>query len=320
MMENISTPLFEARSNALFFYSPYNFVRQIKSATQLALIRQNLARHQPAAQVTEATDTIITISSKEVHFLFYVSQLKWDSDYFGVPTLKLQAVLYPPETSLEALSAAVATFKAQQLSHSYIFIEIPSEDILLIQALGQNGFRTVETRLTYFNDDLAAYQEPRYAVRKATEADIPNLRRVAAMMRNDFDRFHADPVFSAQKADDFLATYVENSIKGFTDVVLVPDAENLASDSFLTANYFLNQWDFLGKKVSKMVLSAVSSDTNRGWYLKLISEMTYHLRDEVGSDVIFMNTQSTNRAVFRTWEKLGYRLGGTTHILSFSSI
>jgi dTDP-4-amino-4,6-dideoxy-D-galactose acyltransferase len=76
-------------------------------------------------------------------------------------------------------------------------------------------------------------------------------------------------------------------------------------------------WDKLDYKISKMVLSAVSSDTNKGWYIKLISEMTFILK-EIGAKSVFMNTQATNIAVLVTWEKLGYRLGRTTHILTLN--
>ena len=139
--------------------------------------------------------------------------------------------------------------------------------------------------------------------------------RVAKEMKNEYDRFHADDVFSPKKADDFLATYIQQSLKGFADLVLTSNETGLPSDSFLTANYLKHEWEKTHVPVSKMVLSAVSSQTNKGWYKKLISEMTYHLIEQ-GAQYIFMNTQSTNRAVYHTWEQLGYKLGGVTHVFS----
>jgi dTDP-4-amino-4,6-dideoxy-D-galactose acyltransferase len=134
-------------------------------------------------------------------------------------------------------------------------------------------------------------------------------------MRNDFDRFHSDIMFSTEVADNYLSTYVENSINGFADLVIVPNEQGVATDSFLTANYLKEKWDSIGHPISKMVLSAVSSKTNKGWYLKLISEMTYLLKEN-GAETIYMNTQSTNIPVLYTWEKLGYHIGRTTHLLS----
>ncbi|MGI4870799.1 MAG: hypothetical protein ACRYFX_06425 [Janthinobacterium lividum] len=296
------------RKAALVFYSPFNFIREISEETQLEVVR--------AARITDKP--FFSRPGSDGECRFYFDRLAWDSDYFNLATYKLQVVLYTT-TSLNYLTQACQAFVAHlaEIGSQYCFLEIPAEDIFLIQALGITGFKLVETRLTYFQK-LDNYHYPeRFPVREATEADAESLREVARTMTNYFDRFHADPVFSRQSADEFLATYVDQSMRGFTDVVLVPDYAGEEPGAFLTANYFRDQWPALGVPVSKMVLSAVSSQARKGWYKKLISEMSYYLRDH-GAAYAYMNTQATNRAVFHTWESLGYKLGGTTHILSHS--
>lgn len=62
-----------------------------------------------------------------------------------------------------------------------------------------------------------------------------------------------------------------------------------------------------------MILSAVG-EQRRGWYVKLISELSHYFKER-GVDTCFMTTQSTNRAVIRTWEKLGYSFGRCAHVL-----
>lgn len=301
--------LIESRANKLIFYSPYNFIRNIPQDIQLNKIVIPTIMHDE--------QEIYSCSINGHQFVFIFQKLGWDSTYFNLETFKITSVLFD-QGSLDDLSNAVKQFIEEVLPKgAYLFIEIPSEDIQLIQALGAAGCRLVETRLTYFRGNLEQFNETRYPVRKASIDDTKNLMRVAREMRNDYDRFHADPVFSIDIADEFLATYIEQSLKGFSDIVLTSNEEGIPSDCFLTAKYFKNDWDKLGVNVSKMVLSAVSNKTNKGWYKKLISEMTYHLKDE-GAEYIFMNTQSTNRAVFYTWEKLGYQLGSTTHVISFN--
>jgi dTDP-4-amino-4,6-dideoxy-D-galactose acyltransferase len=135
-------------------------------------------------------------------------------------------------------------------------------------------------------------------------------------MVNPYDRFHADISFQKDDADRFLGVFAEESIKGFADYVMVPNEENVPSDSFLTAKYYKNWWKPIGIKVSKMVLSAVSSSTNKGWYVKLISEMAYHLKEQ-GADFALMHPASTNKAVIHSYEKLGCKLGKVSHILSY---
>jgi dTDP-4-amino-4,6-dideoxy-D-galactose acyltransferase len=312
-MEQSVPQLIESRKEKLYFYSRYNFLRQIKKER---LIQIEINKINQWINLSDSYQTItITVENFQMHF--YVRFLSWDTDFFLTQTYKLQYVLY--DCPFEILKEACVKFNNELRARKaeYVFIEIPSEDIILVQALTAAGFRLTETRLTYFNNSLDTYNFERFDVRPAKLEDIEELRIVASVMRNNYDRFHSDAVFSKDKADDFLAEYVDQAIRGFCDIVLVPDAPGVKAHSFLTANYNKSEWADLGYSVSKMVLSAVSSETNKGWYVKLISEMTYHLR-EIGAQVIYMSTQPTNRAVIKTWEKLGYKYGASTHILSNS--
>ncbi|MBL7712998.1 MAG: hypothetical protein JNL13_11050 [Chitinophagaceae bacterium] len=291
----------------LFFYSPVNFVRSINPQTILKQQQEELSG-------CEVIDVAVGQSSHK----FYIKYLDWDSAYFGVQSYKLCFVSFD-HADFSKVSAAVQQFLNQHVAKgAYLFIEIPSEDTLLIQALNANGFKLIETRLTYFNHELDRFNFDRHLVRAATPEDIETLKQVAVSMRNDFDRFHADSVFDNTLADNYLSTYIENSINGFADCVLVPAEPGLPSASFLTAKFLKESWKDYECNISKMVLSAVSAQLNKGWYKKLITEMTYFLRDEIGAECIYMNTQSSNRAVIRTWEHLGYRLGAVHHILSIN--
>jgi dTDP-4-amino-4,6-dideoxy-D-galactose acyltransferase len=308
-MAELLENLLAYRKDKLYFYSPFNFVRGINRKNQFDLLLQSRVY---------AKSELYSAQIKGNTYQFYYEFLKWDSDYFKINTYKLNIVLYN-NNSLSELALAVQEFInfVRGRDGKYCFIEVPSEDVLLLGGLCLAGFKLVETRLTYYQN-ITDYSYPeRFNVRKATLDDLIGLQKVAREMRNDYDRFHADPIFSSESADEFLATYVGQSIKGFTDIVLVPDSPDKAPDAFLTANYMSEQWPQLGSKPSKMVLSAVSSATRRGWYKKLISEMSYHLK-EAGAEYAFMNTQSTNRAVFHTWEELGYKLGYSTHVLTCS--
>jgi dTDP-4-amino-4,6-dideoxy-D-galactose acyltransferase len=209
----------------------------------------------------------------------------------------------------------ISAFKDEVVKENYIFTEIPSEDVYLMQALNESLFRLVETRMTYYLD-LKNYNNKRYNVREAIIGDIPNLKKVSSKMVNPYDRFHADVFYNKKVADNFLGVFAEESVKGFADYVLVPDEDGLPSDSFLTARYNKEWWGEINIKVSKMVLSAVSSTTNKGWYIKLISEMALHLK-ELGVDFVMMHPASTNKAVIHSYEKLGCKLGKVTHILSY---
>lgn len=309
-IEQLNT-FFESRKKELAYYSSYSFLRDIpEDILFIKTIKEPLIR-----KINSNKLQTIAIESEQQKFLFLVEHLTWDSNYFGFPTYRLHTVLYE-KTTQARLTKAVSLFNERFIFTNgyYCFTDVPSEDILLLQALTGAGFGLIETRMTYYLN-LNHHSHKRYSVREASHADIPNLRRVASEMRNPFDRFHADPIFDIQKADEFLATFIEESIKGFADITLVPNEVGIPADAFLTAKYLKEDWPVIGAKVSKMVLSAVSSKTCKGWYKKLISEMAYHLHAQ-GAEYAFMHPASTNKAVIYTYESLGCRLGQVTHVFS----
>ena len=99
--------------------------------------------------------------------------------------------------------------------------------------------------------------------------------------------------------------------EGFADVTFVPDAPQ--PKAFCTVRYHKDKWERWGLRLAQPVFSAVAPEF-KGWYRKLISEITCHLIEQ-GAQHAFMTTQSTNSAVVWTWESLGYRYGKAEHIL-----
>lgn len=306
--------LMERRKSILYHYSPYSFLP--KPDTE-RIFRYSIVEGARRLASDSSVQTLeYTVDGQEHHFV--VRHLQWDSSYFGIPTYKLLFVHYGHEDDA-LLRKATRLFATEFFTQQgrYCFAEIPSEDIRVIQALNASAFTLVETRLTYYLD-LLTFDKERFETREATLRDAENLKRVARETRNAYDRFHADSVFTARQADEFLATYVEQSLKGFADFVMVPSAPGVPPDAFLTANYLKDEWEPLGTRISKMVLSAVAPSC-KGWYMKLISEMGYHLRD-VGAQYAFMHPAATNRAAIHSYEKLGCKYGKAVHVLSRNSL
>jgi dTDP-4-amino-4,6-dideoxy-D-galactose acyltransferase len=289
-----------------YFYSPLSFLHTRKD---------ELAEH--------FTDTLYgDLQSGAVQWVgtnarLALRYLKWDSNYFEKPTYRIEFADWA-DTLSDPCGQLTQTLKVlkDELSvrHGsyHLFTEIPSEDLLVMQALGLARFRLIETRLLYFRDDMENFQYPqRFPVRAANADDIPNLRKVAMESRNNYDRVHADCMITESLADAYLGTFIENSVKGFADMVLVPnDNTDKDPDAFFTAT----KSSHLGIGMGCIVLVAVGKE-RRGWHLNLMAEMSHHFR-ECGLQVSYMTTQSTNRAVIRNCEKLGYRYGKSTHVFS----
>lgn len=299
----------EFRKNELLHYAPTSFFRNNSEKSFEYFVKNDILSKAEGGE-----GEIYSVDIEGHTYNFFYEFLKWDSEFFKMPTLKLTYILFG-ETNYAKLLKAISAFKENVIKSNYIFIEIPSEDIFVIQALNESLFRLVETRMTYYLD-LNKFTNNRYAVREAKESDIINLKKVSSEMVNPFDRFHADVCLDPVIADSFLGVFAEESVKGFADYVMVPNEEGVPADSFLTAKYYQSWWDNIDLKVSKMVLSAVSSKTNQGWYVKLISEMAYHLRGQ-GAEYALMHPASTNKAVIHSYEKLGCKLGKVSHILTY---
>ena len=296
------------REKRAFFHSPLGFLREGRKQVAEAFL-SGLAG---GARVSRLQ------SGRQINL--FVRRLEWDSGYFGYPVYRLDFADWDEDGALssEGLASAVTELR-QELSDRhgrfYLFCEIPSEDLVMLQAMGLAGMRCIETRLTYFYDGVERFSWPsRFPVRQAGEADIPALRSVAIQARNAFDRYHADPFFSQSVADEYMATFVENSVRGFADAVMVPAEGEGAPGAFFTA-VLKPAGEFpVDVKWGRIVLVAVGEE-RRGWHLRLMSEMSYFFRER-GVEVAYMATQSTNRAVIRNCEKLGYRYGRASHVFA----
>lgn len=308
-MEGVNLKLLAERAAALQFYSPYNFLRNIVSSE----LQQELFGVGKLAQFASSPNNkVFTHDSGQLLY----SSLPWDSEFFATPTYRLQTGLFDPAYNLRERVGAVKAFEGELAANGsyYCFSEIPCEDVLLLQTLTASGWRLIESRLLYYRDSLHTFDEVRYPVRLATVEEEAHIAQIAADSRNEYDRFHADPWFGMERADAFLGRYASAAVQGYCDAVLVPNEVGLPVDSFLAINDLQADSVALGTSLSRIVLTAVGPK-NRGWHLRLVSE-TVHRAREREAQAVLMTTQATNRAVFRTSEKLGFKLGGSSHVLA----
>ncbi|UOQ55164.1 hypothetical protein [Hymenobacter cellulosivorans] len=170
--------------------------------------------------------------------------------------------------------------------------------------------------MTYFHDAVQGFDQPRFAVRSAQKQEAAAIGAISAAARNEYDRFHADQWFSGDTGDQFLARYASAAVEGYCDDVLVPAEPDLPVDSFLAISDLQAHAASFGTGFSRVVLTAVGP-ANRGWHLKLVSETVQRARQN-GAEYVLMTTQATNRAVFRTCEKLNFKVGGCSHVLACS--
>lgn len=308
------TRLATDRAAELFYYSPYYFLRELSRERQQELFGVGLVSSWGQAPTEEILEWVG--ESTETYWL--LNQLSWDSTYFELPTYRLFTGIFGNNASGNDLTAAALNLRQQLLERHekfYAFSVVPAEDVRLLQALTGSGWQLVETRLTYYHNQLAAFDAPRYPVRAATWADAAHIGQIAAAARNPYDRLHADSRFADAQADAYVGRYAENTVgAGLATTVLLPEVPGLPVDSFLAISDLESDALALQTRLSRVLLTAVGP-ANRGWHFKLVAE-TLHRARSLQHEAVLMTTQATNHAVFRTSEKLGFRLGATSHVLA----
>jgi dTDP-4-amino-4,6-dideoxy-D-galactose acyltransferase len=255
----------------------------------------------------------VTFLNRHFDSLFPVSEqlqevscrrLDWDSDYFDSEIYKLEFI--PENISEGDLAKALPEKKSK--GKYYVFSEVPTEATAAFRLLARHGFSLVETRLTYFHL-LERLPEVTRSSRPAVMEDLMPLKRVASEAVNPFDRYHSDPFFSEDEASAYLQTYIENCLKGLSEVVFVPDLESQPA-SFAALNK-LNLPDF---SIYRIPLTAALQENN-GWHYHLCLAALQYAKAQQ-ADALIMTTQSGNKAVIHNCEKLGFKLGSTFHIFS----
>jgi dTDP-4-amino-4,6-dideoxy-D-galactose acyltransferase len=301
-----------ARADKLLYYSPYYFLRNLAAELQQELFGVGVATRWEQG---ENAEVVRTGSSTAVHWL--LDSLPWDSAYFATPTYRLFTGLFDSQaTPLELVRAATELRERLAARHRsfHAFGVVPAEDVQVLQALTGAGWQLVETRLTYYHNQLSSLDFPQHLVRAATPADATLLGQIAASARNPYDRLHADVTVDDAAADAYAARYAENTVTTkLAAAVLVPDEPGLSVDSFLAISDLESDAAALKTRMSRVLLTAVGP-ANRGWHVKLVAE-TLRRAQALNHESVLMTTQATNHAVFRTCEKLGFRLGATSHVL-----
>lgn len=285
------------------FYHPYNFLLHPSRAAELYLngINQSIKNNDANC-----------ISDSEGNSLTY-ELLRWDTEFFGKPIYKVHCLQLAPtskDQQIDALFNNLCSSISETNPRAYVFLEIPSEDLDTLQSVSRSGWMLIETRLTFFNRNIALLDSAiRNQVRLANPNDIEDLKVTAVFSRNHFDRFHSDPYFSEDEVDRFMGVFIENSLNGREDYVVVPQTG--PANAFFAGSKVQVDEDL---SIGRMTLSAVSPE-RKGWHIYVTQGLCAYFQQSA-LDTAVMTTQSTNRAVLTNLWKLNFRFGKTSHVFS----
>ncbi len=133
--------------------------------------------------------------------------LDWDSTFFARRIGRLRDGALDPER----LAAIERWCRAERIDALYFLAPIDDPETV---ALAEGaGFRLRDVRVT-LGRSLAPSMPPSEGteepIRPARPADLPALRRIAAVSHRD-SRFYADPHFARERSDELYATWIEKS-------------------------------------------------------------------------------------------------------------
>ena len=145
--------------------------------------------------------------------------LAWDSEFFGRRIARLTARRLDPALADEAVTWG----KRHGIDCLYFLADADDpETAILAEA---HGFRQVDVRLTLerpLEGPPAAADTPDIVVRAAVAGDRAALRALARVSHRE-SRFYQDPAFPRSRCDDLYERWIDNSLNGEADAVLVID-------------------------------------------------------------------------------------------------
>lgn len=147
--------------------------------------------------------------------------LQWDSEHFGRRIGRVRGRRLTPEAL-----ARIADWTAASRAECLYFLADSGEAATAALA-EEGGFRLVDVRITLERRGggvagaATAGSADGVEVRAAVAADLPELRRIAAVSHRD-SRFFQDPGFGAERAAHMYERWIEKCLGDPAGIVLVP--------------------------------------------------------------------------------------------------
>jgi spore coat polysaccharide biosynthesis protein SpsF len=170
---------------------------------------------------------------------------------------------------------------------------VPSADADKIQQLKEDGFREIESLVTFRRPitTIPGGATPQLAI----EADFEACLEIGKTSFQ-FDRFHADPGVPNALADKLKGTWVENSLKGRADAVFVTRDGDRATG--------FNLCRIEGREVTIDLIAVANDMKGRGLGKHLIEQALNHYAGK--ADYIRAGTQTNNAASNRLYLGTGF--------------
>ena len=221
--------------------------------------------------------------------------LDWDSKFFERRIARVKI------NQLDAGSIARINDWCASEKIDCLYFLADFDDPETIRQAEANDFNLIDIRLTFEQKPQPQIANPadehNIIIRSATTADIPALREIAKVSHTD-SRFYYDANFAKEKCDELYALWIENSLGGFADFVLVADWQNEVL-GYLTGSISRD-------KIGNIGLVSVRADAQgKGVGKKLVAASLTEFA-ACGAARVEVVTQGRNTRAQRLYQKNGF--------------
>ena len=309
--------------SALLRASPFRPLARFSDWSVEDLTALYLARAQ-ATLDSARTAAWLLRSANRGSGLASVTHLPWDSEHLGLPAARLDHLVasgaYDEQYHKKRALLATALKHAEKEDIQHLSVRVDASDLSSLHVLESGGFITVDGILTFCLDLDAksgesgeGQQVPLIGIRLrlATRADS---EAVAELARSAYvyDRFHADPLITARRADNLHADWLRNSFGGAAadTVLLIQDENGLLG--FITCKVQQDTRSHLGKSVGTIVMVA-TADRARGKGIgRALTLAALDWFRERRTGIVEVGTQLRNIPAIRLYQRCGFRLFGSS--------
>ncbi len=218
--------------------------------------------------------------------------LDWDSRFFERRIARVNG----HRLDEARLSEILAWCKTNRIDCLYFLAD--SDDAQTSALAEQNGFLLTDVRLTFERTlaESASLISLGDRVRLARQADLGALKAIARTGHRD-SRFYFDLHFERAKCDLLYETWIENSLSGFAEAVLVAEV-NAEPVGYITCSL---------RGVESQIGLAGVADTYRGMGLgKQLVEAFLTWSAEQGARRATVVTQGRNVSAQRLYQRAGF--------------
>jgi dTDP-4-amino-4,6-dideoxy-D-galactose acyltransferase len=217
--------------------------------------------------------------------------LPWDSDFFGCRIGRVRSGGFSPN----AIGRIIEWCREERIECLYLLSA--SDNPLTVAVAEKHGFYLVDVRLT-FDQTLAPLRDGFVGnVRPARISDIAALRQTA---RQSFrsSRFYFDPGFDTSRCDELYAVWIEQSVKGYADFVLVAELDGQPA-GFVTCHLKPGEIGDIG------LIAVDAAWQGRGLGQQLVTS-ALRAFSERGPRIVTVVTQGRNIRSQRLYQKCGF--------------